>query len=95
MLGKSWVLKGMWGRMRWGGWEGVGRNVRGERGVRVEDMKRRRDLEKELGGEGEKWGMELVGVGEKKRRESGDGKMVNGKMKKIDCGGVVDGMEKV
>ena len=61
----------------------------------MEDIKRRRDLQKELAGEGENWRMEFLALGEKNRSQTADGKMVNGKMKKIDSAAVVDAMQKV
>ena len=61
----------------------------------MEEIKRRRDLQKELAGEGENWRMEFLALGEKNRSQTADGKMVNGKMKKIDSAAVMDAMQKV
>lgn len=61
----------------------------------MEDIKRRRDLQKELAGEGENWRMEFLALGEKNRNLTADGKMVNGKTKKIDSAAVADAMQKV
>ena len=52
-------------------------------------------MQKELAGEGENWRMEFLALGEKNRSQTADGKMMNGKMKKIDSAAVVDAMQKV
>ena len=52
-------------------------------------------MQKELAGEGENWRMEFLALGEKNRSQTADGKMVNGKMKKIDSAAVMDAMQKV
>lgn len=78
-----------------GGSEALARNLTRETPLSLEDIKRRRDLQKELAGEGENWRMEFLALGEKNRSQTADAKMVNGKMKKIDSAAVVDAMQKV
>ena len=78
-----------------GGSEALARNLTRETPLNLEDIKRRRDLQKELAGEGENWRMEFLALGEKNRSQTADDKMVNGKTKKIDSAAVVDAMQKV
>ena len=78
-----------------GGSEALARNLTRETPLNMENIKRRRDLQKELAGECENWRMEFLALGEKNRSQTSDGKMVNGKMKKIDSAAVVDAMQKV
>lgn len=73
-----------------GGSEALARNLTRETPLSLEDIKRRRDLQKELAGEGENWRMEFLALGEKNRSQT-----VNGKMKKIDSAAVADAMQKV
>ena len=88
-----------------GGSEALARNLTRETPLSLEDIKRRRDLQKELAGEGyaekepageelagegENWRMEFLALGEKNRSQTADGKM-----KKIDSAAVVDAMQKV
>lgn len=95
VFGKSSLFNRICRTITSGGSEALARNLTRETPLTMEDIKRRRDLQKELAGEGENWRMEFLALGEKNRSQTADGKMVNGKMKKIDSAAVVDAMQKV
>ena len=95
VFGKSSLFNRICRTITSGGSEALARNLTRETPLTMEDIKRRRDLQKELAGEGENWRMEFLALGEKNRSQNADGKMVNGKMKKIDSAAVVDAMQKV
>ena len=95
VFGKSSLFNRICRTITSGGSEALARNLTRETPPNMEDIKRRRDLQKELAGEGENWRMEFLALGEKNRSQTADGKMVNGKMKKIDSAAVVDAMQKV
>lgn len=110
VFGKSSLFNRICRTITSGGSEALARNLTRETPLNMEDIKRRRDLQKELAGEefagkesakeelageGENWQMEFLALGEKNRSQTADGKMVNGKMKKIDSAAVVDAMQKV
>ena len=95
VFGKSSLFNRICRTITSGGSEALARNLTRETPLSLEDIKRRRDLQKELAGEGENWRMEFLALGEKNRSQTADGKMVNGKMKKIDSAAVVDAMQKV
>ena len=95
VFGKSSLFNRICRTITSGGSEALARNLTRETPLNMEDIKRRRDLQKELAGEGENWRMEFLALGEKNRSQTADGKMVNGKMKKIDSAAVVDAMQKV
>lgn len=95
VFGKSSLFNRICRTITSGGSEALARNLTRETPQNMEDIKRRRDLQKELAGEGENWRMEFLALGEKNRSQTADGKMVNGKMKKIDSAAVVDAMQKV
>ena len=110
VFGKSSLFNRICRTITSGGSEALARNLTRETPLTMEDIKRRRDLQKELAGEefagkesakeelageGENWRMEFLALGEKHRSQTADGKMVNGKMKKIDSAAVVDAMQKV
>lgn len=95
VFGKSSLFNRICRTITSGGSEALARNLTRETPLGMEDIKRRRDLQKELAGEGENWRMEFLALGEKNRSQTADGKMVNGKMKKIDSAAVVDAMQKV
>ena len=100
VFGKSSLFNRICRTITSGGSEALARNLTRETPLSMEDIKRRRDLQKELAGEelageGENWRMEFLALGEKNRSQTADGKMMNGKMKKIDSAAVVDAMQKV
>ncbi len=95
VFGKSSLFNRICRTITSGGSEALARNLTRETPLNMEDIKRRRDLQKELAGEGENWRMEFLALGEKNRSQTADGKMVNGKMKKIDSAAVMDAMQKV
>ena len=95
VFGKSSLFNRICRTITSGGSEALARNLTRETPLAMEDIKRRRDLQKELAGEGENWRMEFLALGEKNRSQNADGRMVNGKMKKIDSAAVVDAMQKV
>lgn len=95
VFGKSSLFNRICRTITSGGSEALARNLTRETPLSLEDIKRRRDLQKELAGEGENWRMEFLTLGEKNRSQTADGKMVNGKMKKIDSAAVMDAMQKV
>ena len=110
VFGKSSLFNRICRTITSGGSEALARNLTRETPLNMEDIKRRRDLQKELAGEefagkesakeelageGENWRMEFLALGEKNRSQNADGRMVNGKMKKIDSAAVVDAMQKV
>ena len=95
VFGKSSLFNRICRTITSGGSEALARNLTRETPLNMEDIKRRRDLQKELVGEGENWRMEFLALGEKNRSQTADGKMVNGKMKKIDSAAVMDAMQKV
>lgn len=100
VFGKSSLFNRICRTITSGGSEALARNLTRETPLSLEDIKRRRDLQKELAGEelageGENWRMEFLALGEKNRSQTADGKMMNGKMKKIDSAAVVDAMQKV
>lgn len=95
VFGKSSLFNRICRTITSGGSEALARNLTQETPLGMEDIKRRRDLQKELAGEGENWRMEFLALGEKNRSQTADGKMVNGKTKKIDSAAVVDAMQKV
>ena len=95
VFGKSSLFNRICRTITSGGSEALARNLTRETPLGMEDIKRRRDLQKELAGEGENWRMEFLALGEKNRSQTADGKMVNGKIKKIDSAAVVDAMQKV
>ena len=95
VFGKSSLFNRICRTITSGGSEALARNLTRETPLSMEDIKRRRDLQKELAGEGENWRMEFLALGEKNRSQTADGKMVNGKTKKIDSAAVVDAMQKV
>ena len=95
VFGKSSLFNRICRTITSGGSEALARNLTRETPLNMEDIKRRRDLQKELAGEGENWRMEFLALGEKNRSQTADGKMVNGKTKKIDSAAVMDAMQKV
>lgn len=95
VFGKSSLFNRICRTITSGGSEALARNLTRETPLGIEDIKRRRDLQKELAGEGENWRMEFLALGEKNRSQTVNGKMVNGKMKKIDSAAVMDAMQKV
>lgn len=95
VFGKSSLFNRICRTITSGGSEALARNLTRETPLNMEDIKRKRDLQKELAGEGENWRMEFLALGEKNRSQTADAKMVNGKMKKIDFAAVVDAMQKV
>ena len=95
VFGKSSLFNRICRTITSGGSEALARNLTRETPLSLEDIKRRRDLQKELAGEGENWRMEFLALDEKNRSQTADGKMVNGKTKKIDSAAVVDAMQKV
>lgn len=95
VFGKSSLFNRICRTITSGGSEALARNLTRETPLNMEDIKRRRDLQKELAGEGENWRMEFLALGEKNRSPTADGKIVNGKIKKIDSAAVVDAMQKV
>lgn len=95
VFGKSSLFNRICRTITSGGSEALARNLTRETPLGIEDIKRRRDLQKELAGEGENWRMEFLALGEKNRNLTADGKMVNGKTKKIDSAAVMDAMQKV
>ena len=105
VFGKSSLFNRICRTITSGGSEALARNLTWETPLSLEDIKRRRDLQKELAGEeiaekepageelageGENWRMEFLALGEKNRSLTADGKM-----KKIDSAAVVDAMQKV
>lgn len=90
VFGKSSLFNRICRTITSGGSEALARNLTRETPLNMEDIKRRRDLQKELAGEGENWRMEFLALGEKNRSQTADGKM-----KKIDSVAVVDAMQKV
>lgn len=90
VFGKSSLFNRICRTITSGGSEALARNLTRETPLSMEDIKRRRDLQKELAGEGEYWRMEFLALGEKNRSQTADGKM-----KKIDSAAVVDAMQKV
>lgn len=105
VFGKSSLFNRICRTITSGGSETLARNLTRETPLSLEDIKRRRDLQKELAGEeiaekepageelageGENWRMEFLALGEKNRSLTADGKM-----KKIDSAAVVDAMQKV
>ena len=95
VFGKSSLFNRICRTITSGGSEALARNLTRETPLGIEDIKRRRDLQKELAGEGENWRMEFLALGEKNRSQTADDKMVNGKTKKIDSAAVMDAMQKV
>lgn len=100
VFGKSSLFNRICRTITSGGSEALARNLTRETPLTMEEIKRRRDLQKELAGEelageNENWRMEFLALGEKNRSQTADGKMMNGKMKKIDSAAVVDAMQKV
>ena len=95
VFGKSSLFNRICRTITSGGSEALARNLTRETPLSLENIKRRRDLQKELAGEGENWRMEFLALGEKNRSQTADDKMVNGKTKKIDSAAVVDAMQKV
>ena len=95
VFGKSSLFNRICRTITSGGSEALARNLTRETPLNLEDIKRRRDLQKELAGEGENWRMEFLALGEKNRSQTADSKMVNGKTNKIDSAAVVDAMQKV
>ena len=95
VFGKSSLFNRICRTITSGGSEALARNLTQETPLGMEDIKRRRDLQKELAGECENWRMEFLALGEKNRTQTADGKMVNGKTKKIDSAAVMDAMQKV
>lgn len=105
VFGKSSLFNRICRTITSGGSEALAKNLTRETPLSLEDIKRRRDLQKELAGEeiaekepageelageGENWRMEFLALGEKNRSLTADGKM-----KKIDSAAVVDAMQKV
>lgn len=100
VFGKSSLFNRICRTITSGGSEALARNLTRETPLTMEDIKRRRDLQKELAGEesakeelageGENWRMEFLALGEKNRSQT-----VNGKTKKIDSAAVTDAMQKV
>ena len=110
VFGKSSLFNRICRTITSGGSEALARNLTRETPLSMEDIKRRRDLQKELAGEGyaEKEpageglaGEELAGEGENWRMEflalgeKNRSQTADGKMKKIDSAAVVDAMQKV
>ena len=95
VFGKSSLFNRICRTITSGGSEALARNLTRETPLSLEDIKRRRDLQKELAGEGENWRMEFLALGEKNRSQTANGKMANGKIKKIDSAAVMDAMQKV
>lgn len=105
VFGKSSLFNRICRTITSGGSEALARNLTRETPLTMEDIKRRRDLQKELAGEesakeelageNENWRMEFLALGEKNRSQTADGKMVNDKTKKIDSAAVMDAMQKV
>lgn len=90
VFGKSSLFNRICRTITSGGSEALARNLTRETPLSLEDIERRRDLQKELAGEGENWRMEFLALGEKNRSQTADGKI-----KKIDSAAVVDAMQKV
>lgn len=90
VFGKSSLFNRICRTITSGGSEALARNLTRETPLSMDDIKRRRDLQKELAGEGENWRMEFLALGEKNRSQTADGKV-----KKIDSAAVVDAMQKV
>ncbi len=90
VFGKSSLFNRICRTITSGGSEALAWNLTRETPLSLEDIKRRRDLQKELAGEGENWRMEFLALGEKNRSQT-----VNGKTKKIDSAAVMDAMQKV
>lgn len=105
VFGKSSLFNRICRTITSGGSEALAKNLTRETPLSLEDIKRRRDLQKELAGEeiaekepageelageGENWRMEFLALGEKNRSLTADGKV-----KKIDSAAVVDAMQKV
>ena len=105
VFGKSSLFNRICRTITSGGSEALAKNLTRETPLSLEDIKRRRDLQKELAGEeiaekepageelageGENWRMEFLALGEKNRSLTADGKV-----KKIDSTAVVDAMQKV
>ena len=105
VFGKSSLFNRICRTITSGGSEALARNLTRETPLNLEEIKRRRDLQKELAGEGyaekepageelagegENWRMEFLALGEKNRSLTADGKI-----KKIDSAAVVDAMQKV
>ena len=105
VFGKSSLFNRICRTITSGGSEALARNLTWETPLNLEEIKRRRELQKELAGEGyaekepageelagegENWRMEFLALGEKNRSQTADGKM-----KKIDSAAVVDAMQKV
>ena len=105
VFGKSSLFNRICRTITSGGSEALARNLTRETPLGLEDIKRRRDLQKELAGEGfaekepageelagegENWRMEFLALVEKNRSQTADGKM-----KKIDSAAVVDALQKV
>ena len=90
VFGKSSLFNRICRTITSGGSEALARNLTRETPLTMEDIKRRRDLQKELAGEGENWRMEFLALGEKNRSQT-----ANGKTKKIDSAAVMDAMQKV
>ena len=110
VFGKSSLFNRICRTITSGGSEALARNLTRETPLSLEDIKRRRDLQKELAGEGyaekepageELAGEELTGEGENWRMEflalgeKNRSQTADGKMKKIDSAAVVDAMQKV
>ena len=90
VFGKSSLFNRICRTITSGGSEALAKNLTWETPLTMEDIKRRRDLQKELAGEGENWRMEFLALGEKNRSQT-----ANGKTKKIDSAAVMDAMQKV
>ena len=95
VFGKSSLFNRICRTITSGGSEALARNLTRETPLSLEDIERRRDLQKELAREGENWRMEFLALGEKNKSQNADGRMVNGKIMKIDSAAVVDAMQKV
>ena len=78
VFGKSSLFNRICRTITSGGSEALARNLTRETPLSLEDIKRRRDLQKELAGEGENWRMEFLALGEKDRSQTADGKRMNG-----------------
>lgn len=74
VFGKSSLFNRICRTITSGGSEALARNLTRETPLNMEDIKRRRDLQKELAGEGENWRMEFLALGEKNRSQTADGK---------------------
>ena len=90
VFGKSSLFNRICRTITSGGSEALARNLTRDTPLTMEDIKRRRDLQKELAGEGENWRMEFLALGEKNRSQT-----AKGKTKKIDSAAVMDAMQKV